>query len=230
MKLSLLKTALVGLAMLTFGCSNLKQTNMSASLNSSAPLATKPAAPEDKNAPGAYTIKGTPLKFKDTVQPTETLILCWDCDDPQGLKLKPEAAFDHTAHATDKKYSEDGTRVVGCAECHHTDQPSAPKGSEYLKKFQRDAVLTAENLSKQAVETCRGCHLRSADEPTDEYPPVSVEYPKDAGKSAGKDKSYNDEAYHLNCNTCHDQARKRADPKPSAKMPQKCDDCHSKKA
>ena len=227
MKISLVLTAVIGFVLLTFGC-NLKQPNMSASMNASNTLNSQPAPAEDKTAPGAYTIKGTPLKYKDTVQPTETLLLAWDSDDPKGLKMKADNAFDHAKHSTDAKYSEDGKRVVGCAECHHTDQPKAPAGSEYLKKFERDEVLTAANLSKRPVETCRACHLRSADDPTDEYPPASIEYPKEAGKSSGKDKIVNEEAYHLNCNTCHDLARKRTDPKPSAKLPQACADCHSK--
>src|SRR5687767_15667317 len=32
--------------------------------------------------------------------------------------------FSHVNHAT-KNYSVDGTKPIGCAECHHTDQPEA---------------------------------------------------------------------------------------------------------
>ena len=229
MKLSLVKTAIIGVALLTFGCA-IKQSNSSASMNASASLATKPAPPEDKLAPGAYTIDGTPLKFKDTVQPTKPLILDWDSDDKKYLKLASEYAFDHTAHATKKEYSEDGTRVVGCAECHHTDQPSAPAGSEYLKKFQRAKVLTAENLAEQAVETCRACHLSVREDETEENPPPFA-YPEGSGKTASKEKLDNEEAYHLNCNTCHNKAKERANPKPGPKLSKMgCDTCHTKPA
>jgi hypothetical protein len=223
MKLTIVLAAAIAFVLLTFGCNTLKKTNVSASMKNS----VVSNAPEDKMAPGAYTVDGKPLKFADTVQPKQLLILAWD-GEGEGKKMKADNAFDHEKHATDPKYSEDGKRVVGCAECHHTDQPSAPKGSEYLKKFTRDKLLTAENVKDKAVETCRACHLRSADEPTDEYPPASIEYPKEAGKTASKDKIDNEDGYHLNCNTCHDQARKRAEPKPGAKMPKNCADCHTK--
>src|SRR5919112_5980172 len=32
--------------------------------------------------------------------------------------------FSHVNHAT-KNYSVDGTKPIGCVECHHTDQPAA---------------------------------------------------------------------------------------------------------
>ena len=32
--------------------------------------------------------------------------------------------FSHLNHAT-KNYSPDGTKTIGCVECHHTDQPEA---------------------------------------------------------------------------------------------------------
>ena len=35
-----------------------------------------------------------------------------------------EAAFDHESHAF-KNYSPDGKSVMGCVECHHTDQPKS---------------------------------------------------------------------------------------------------------
>ncbi len=225
MKLTILLTAVIGFVMLTFGCSALQPKNMSSAMKNTASLN---AVEDPATAPGAHTADGKPLKFKDTAQPAQPLILAWD-GEGEGKKLKADAAFDHTKHSTDAKYSEDGKRVVGCAECHHTDQPAAPKGSEYLKKFERDKTLTAENVKDKAVSTCRACHLRSADEPTDEYPPSSIEYPKTAGKTASKDKIDNEDGYHLNCNTCHDQARKRTgEPKAGPKLPQKCADCHTK--
>jgi hypothetical protein len=224
MKLKLLLTAVTGLVLLVFGCSNLQPKNMSSAMKNSVSLN---AAEDPANAPGAYYADGTALKFKDTVQPSKAIILAWD-GEGEGKKMKADNAFDHEKHATDPKYSADGKAAVGCAECHHTDQPSAPKGSEFLKKFERDKVLTADNVKDKAVKTCRACHLRSADEPTDEYPPASIEYPKDAGRTASKDKIDNEDGYHLNCNTCHDQARKRAEPKTGPKMPQKCADCHTK--
>src|SRR5204863_4475749 len=54
-----------------------------------------------------------------------------------------EAAFNHENHAFGK-YSPDGQSVMGCVECHHTDQPkSALTGP--LKTSERNEVLTNED-------------------------------------------------------------------------------------
>ena len=57
-----------------------------------------------------------------------------------------DVAFDHDTHSFNK-YSPDGTKDIGCAECHHTDQPkSALTG--VLVTSERDEILTKDNLTR----------------------------------------------------------------------------------
>jgi hypothetical protein len=96
-----------------------------------------------------------------------------------------------------------------------------------MVKFERKEVLTTKQLetSKQPVKSCRACHFQPSAEETDENPPKSVTYPAEMNrKPSGK--LTNDIAYHLNCNTCHEAAKKR-DPK--NKAPVTCTDCHTSK-
>src|SRR6267378_6109364 len=60
-----------------------------------------------------------------------------------------EVAFNHENH-TAKNYNVDGTAVIVCTECHHTDQPAAALKAP-LKTSERDVVLTAALL--QAAES-----------------------------------------------------------------------------
>src|SRR2546428_9130407 len=55
-----------------------------------------------------------------------------------------EVAFNHENHTT-KNYNVDGTAVIVCTECHHTDQPAAALKAP-LKTSERDVVLTAALL------------------------------------------------------------------------------------
>ncbi|HEX8706958.1 MAG TPA: cytochrome c3 family protein [Pyrinomonadaceae bacterium] len=178
--------------------------------------------------PHAVDTAGKALPNESATQPDKPIILAKDSDDPKSGELKAEAAFDHAKHSTDAAYSLDGKTATACIECHHTDQPSAPKGQEYLKKFERKEALTAKQLeaSKEPVKSCRACHFQPSAEETDEFPPKSIVYPKESGK-APSGKLTNEIAYHLNCNTCHEAARKR-DPK--LKAPQTCTDCHKAKS
>src|SRR6185369_7852859 len=76
-----------------------------------------------------------------------------------------EVAFNHENHST-KKYSPDGTAVLTCVECHHTDQPAANLKPP-RKTSERTTVLTAEELAganSKAVKTCRACHLQAGDD------------------------------------------------------------------
>ena len=128
----------------------------------------------------------------------------------------------------------DGKTLTSCVECHHTEQPSAP-GKPYLKRFDRKAVLTAEQLesSKEPVKDCRNCHYQKATTPTAEFPPKGVRYPNDVAKLIGQPDSGeldNENAYHLRCITCHSAAMDRADKDPKLKAPTGCPDCHIKKA
>jgi hypothetical protein len=118
-----------------------------------------------------------------------------------------EVEFDHDTHSFNK-YSPDGTKDIGCAECHHTDQPkSALTG--VLVTSERDEILTKDNLTKAGapdVKNCRTCHFQEGNEPEGKEQPKAT-YKDDKGKSEVK--ILNSElAYHLNCNTCHDAAAK----------------------
>jgi hypothetical protein len=179
------------------------------------------------NPPHAVDISGKVIPESSIVQPDKPIILANDSDDKSRGPLKREAAFDHAKHSTDIAYSLDGKTVTTCAECHHTDQPSAPNGQEYLKKFSRSEILTAKHLetSKQPVNSCRACHFKASTEPNDESPPEGVVYPKKTGKRPTGTLT-NDVAYHINCNTCHDAIKAK---NPKSKAPSDCYDCHVKK-
>lgn len=215
--------------LLIFACNSSSGPVTTAMLDNSAPHAGL-AAVDGVTPPHAVDIDGNVIPNESTTQPTKPIILAKDSEAKDG-ELKREAAFDHVKHSTDPKYSIDGKAVVGCVDCHHTDQPKAPAGQDYLKKFERTEVLTTAQLekSKQPVKSCRACHFQASAEPTDEYPPPSIEYPKESGKKATKDVINNEEAYHLNCNTCHDQALKNKARATPAKAPQACADCHVQK-
>jgi len=116
-----------------------------------------------------------------------------------------EVAFDHDTHAS-KNYSVDGKSVIGCVECHHTDQPKSALKLP-LVTSERDVVLTIDvwKGSAKKVSECRSCHFQDGNVPDGKkMPTVSATV---AGKSTSKDLN-NELAYHLNCNTCHDAAAK----------------------
>ena len=188
----------------------------------------QPAAlPDGVDPPHAVDTGGKAIPNESATQPDKPIILAKDSDDPKSGELKPEAAFDHVKHSTLPLYGPDGKTVAACVDCHHTDQPSAPNGVTFLAKFERKETLTAKQLetSKEAVKSCRACHFQASAEETDDYPPKSVTYPKELGRPPSG-KLTNEIAYHLNCNTCHDAAKKR-DPK--VKAPVTCTDCHTSK-
>lgn len=111
-----------------------------------------------------------------------------------------EVAFNHENHSL-KNYSVDGTAVIPCVECHHTDQPASALKPP-LKTSEREAPLTTTLLAAadaKGVKTCRTCHLQVGD---DSGPIPTVTY---AGKTTPT-KLTNDIAYHTNCNICHDKA------------------------
>lgn len=116
-----------------------------------------------------------------------------------------EAPFDHDTHAF-KNYSPDGKSVVGCVECHHTDQPKSALKPPLLTT-QRDVVLTMDvwRTSSQKVSGCRDCHFQDGNVPDGKEMPTA-DY-KIGGKTVTKDLN-NELAYHVNCNTCHDVAAK----------------------
>jgi hypothetical protein len=183
--------------------------------------------PDGVDPPHAVDTGGKAIPNESATQPDKPIILAKDSDDPKSGELKPEAAFDHVKHSTLPLYGPDGKQVAACIDCHHTDQPAASNKMPFLTKFERKETLTAKQLetSKEAVKSCRACHLQASAEETDDYPPKSVTYPKEMNRPPSG-KLTNEIAYHLNCNTCHDAAKKR-DAK--IKAPVTCDDCHVKK-
>lgn len=128
-------------------------------------------------------------------QPKEVVL----CKDSQSDKYG-EAPFNHETHST-KQYSPDGTAVIACVECHHTDQPASALKAP-LKTSEREAVLTTALLAaadSKPVKTCRTCHLQAGD---DSAPLPVITYPDKTTPT----KLTNEVAYHNNCNVCHDKA------------------------
>jgi Zn ribbon nucleic-acid-binding protein len=116
-----------------------------------------------------------------------------------------ESEFNHDSHAF-QKYSPDGLTVVGCVECHHTDQPKSALKLPLLTS-EREIVLTIESWQKSAqkVSGCRDCHYQDKNEPEGKEMPTATY--KDGDKETVKVLN-NELAYHINCNTCHDAAVK----------------------
>ena len=189
-------------------------------------LASSEAPLDGTDPPHAVDIAGKVIPESSATQPDKPLILSKDSHDPKWGELKPEAVFDHTKHH-DVTHTLDGKTATACVYCHHTEQPMPVAGQPYLKKSERNEVLTAAQLetSKQAVNSCRHCHFQEATAATADYPPKSVKYPREMGLPPSG-KLTNDNAYHTRCIFCHDAAMKR-DPK--LKAPQACGDCHVKK-
>ena len=161
------------------------------------------------NAPASST-------QESKTQPKEVVLAKDSQSDKYG-----EVPFNHENHSI-KKYSPDGTAVLTCVECHHTDQPSA-SSKPLLKTFERAVVLTTaalEAADAKGVKKCRTCHLQAGD---DSAPTPTVKY---ADKPAPT-KLNNEVAYHLNCNVCHDSAI-AARPALKGKVPgsNDCVPCH----
>lgn len=131
-----------------------------------------------------------------------------------------EAAFNHENHAF-KNYSPDGKSVMGCVECHHTDQPkSSLKPPDVTSE--RDVALTLDvyKSSTQKVSDCRSCHFQDGAVPDGKTMPTAN----------GKDMT-NEIAFHINCNTCHDaafKARPELKSKPGFATSKDCTICHKK--
>lgn len=138
-------------------------------------------------------------------------------------KGKPSVAFSHLNHAT-KNYSADLKSVVGCAECHHTDQPkSALTG--VLKTSEREEVLTAALLEKadaKPVKSCLSCHAQEGEKPVGLAAIPEVTEPDDSDPTT----LTNENAYHLNCIKCHTAVKKL---KAATTAPTTCAQCHNGK-
>ena len=138
--------------------------------------------------------------------------------------------FSHLNHAT-KNYSPDGTKPIGCVECHHTDQPAAEAAKHPPLKTahpaDRAVTLTADTAKDPKtppVETCRACHAQEGTKPKlgDAIPEVTYEGDTDPTVLT------NEEAYHRNCNTCHDAAVEQRKIK-TAPTTNECAKCHTGK-
>lgn len=147
--------------------------NANAAANASVPAANANANTGDKSIPKQFTLG------KDSISE------------------HGEVAFNHDSHAF-MQYSEDGKSVVGCAVCHHTDQPKSALKPPLLTS-ERDATLTLDvwKQSSQKVQGCRVCHFQDGNVPDGKTMPVIAEM-----------EIKNEEAYHRNCNVCHDAAVK----------------------
>jgi len=158
--------------------------------------------------------------------PKDEYKLATDSKKPKGLPVP----FSHVNHAT-KNYSVDGTKTIGCTECHHTEMAAADAAKNPLLKTahpaDRTVSLTAETIKDAKtpeVATCRACHAQDGAKPkigTDiaSFTPEGESDPIVLT---------NEEAYHRNCAGCHDAA---ADARKNVKAPtsQQCTDCHTGK-
>lgn len=227
LKLIVVIAVMLGYVTLVLACNKTSQQTapQTAAALTSHPAAPAPPAPDGEDPPHAVDTAGNKIPNESATQPEKPIILSKDIDDPKWGEMRPDAAFDHTKHATDANYSASGKAAPACIECHHTDQPSSTVS--FLKKFERKEVLTAKQLadSKEPVKSCRACHFSPTSEETDEYPPKSITYPAELNRPPSG-KLTNDIAYHINCINCHNDAKKR-DAK--LKAPVTCEDCHVKK-
>ncbi len=135
-----------------------------------------------------------------------------------------EVAFNHENHAF-KMYSPDGKSVMGCVECHHTDQPKAALKPP-LVTSERDVALTMDvyKSSPQKVSECRACHFQDGNIPDGKTMPTAT-------YAAGTKDMTNEFAYHINCNKCHDdafKARPELKSKPGFATSKDCTICHKK--
>src|SRR6266567_4570609 len=157
---------------------------------------------------------------------------------PETIVLAKEAklgqvTFNHLKHITECR-SADGTKQLACVDCHHTAQPAAEAAKHPPHKTawpaDRTTTLTVELLEKDpatVVNACTDCHAR-----TDTKPKLLAEIP--TVKFEGSDEPTvmtNQQAFHHNCGSCHDEvvkARPTIDPAPPTSK--KCTVCHKKAA
>ena len=165
-------------------------------------------------ASGAFPSQDIPKESK--VQPKEVVLSKDSQSDKYG-----DVPFNHETHSI-KNYNPEGTAVLACTECHHTDQPASALKPP-LKTSEREAVLSSVLLQaadSKPVKNCRVCHLQVGD---DSAPMPSVTYPDKTTPT----KLTNEVAYHMNCNLCHDKAI-AARPALKGKIPgsNDCFPCH----
>ncbi|MBK8465856.1 MAG: cytochrome c3 family protein [Chloracidobacterium sp.] len=169
---------------------NSKPTSVNAAANVAVNSNSVKAVPAATGTPSTTAANTVPASGGKTISKTFKLGL--DSQSEYG-----EAFFDHDSHAF-KNYSPDGKSVVGCVECHHTDQPKSALQAPYVTS-ERDVVLTLDawQKSSQKVSSCRDCHFQDGNVPDGKTMPT-----------ANKKDLNNQLAYHINCNSCHDAAYK----------------------
>lgn len=199
----LIVISVFGLAALVMFLGSLDLSRVeSAVLATAAVTPTPVAANKAANANAAMPMNAAPVKppaaSADGKKMTKSFTLSKDSQSEYG-----EVAFDHDSHAF-KNYSPDGKSPIGCAECHHTDQPKSALKPPLITS-ERDVLLTFDSwkASPQKVNECRACHFQEGAEiPDGKTMPSSTD-------AKGKTKELNNQlAYHINCNTCHDDAAK----------------------
>jgi Zn ribbon nucleic-acid-binding protein len=189
---------------------------------SGVPTPTPPANTNATATPAAnaQAPQGPPAQTGDKKIP-KSFVLGKDSQSEHG-----EVPFDHDTHAF-KMYGPDGKSVIGCVECHHTDQPKSALKPP-LVTSERDVVLTLATwqASSQKVRECRFCHFQDGAIPDDKTMPTATY--TERGKQVTKDLN-NELAYHINCNTCHDAAAKlrpELKGKPGFAVGADCMTCH----
>lgn len=159
-------------------------------------------------------------------KPPETIVLAKEA------KLG-QVTFSHVNHIT-KNRSADGTKPIACVECHHTAQPAAEAVKHPPHKTawpaDRTTTLTGELLEKDPNAlgaACRDCHAR-----TDTKPKLLPGIPQVRFEGAVEPTIMtNQQAFHRNCGSCHDEAVKaRTDLAPPPPTSKKCVACHKKVA
>jgi cytochrome c553 len=163
---------------------------------------------------------------QDGKKPPETIILAKEA------KLG-QVTFSHVNHIT-KNRSVDGTKPVPCVECHHTAQPAFEIVKHPPLKTawpaDRTTTLTAELLEKDPNAlgaVCRDCHARA-----DAKPKLLPEIPRIKFEgNAEPTIMTNQQAFHRNCGSCHDEVVKAGpDLVPPPPTTKKCVACHKKVA
>ena len=137
-----------------------------------------------------------------------------------------EVTFNHGSHALDS-HTADGKSVMGCVECHHTEQPKSVLKPP-LMTSERDVILTFESwkTSTQKVNECRACHFQEGNVPDGKKMPT-IPFERN-GKTTTRAMT-NQLAFHVNCNTCHDAAaalRPDLKLKPGFATSKECTKCH----
>ena len=211
-----------GLIAAIFLLSESRQWSSSAQAKPTPTPATANAnASANKAAPAAPQAASTPAPQAGGKTIPKEFTLGKDSQSEHG-----EVPFDHDTHAF-KPYSPDGKSVIGCVECHHTDQPKSALKPP-LVTAERDVVLTMDvwRASTQKVKGCRECHFQSGNIPDGAtMPTASI---TERGKQVTKDLN-NELAYHINCNTCHDaaaKARPEVKSRPGFAISTDCKTCH----